>query len=571
MLLELGIENFAIIDECHVKLDSRLVALTGETGAGKSIIVDALSACLGGRVGPEVVRQGAEQARVEALFSIDQSADLLAILKDSNLEEPDGTLILCREIQRGGRSVARVNGRAVPISMLAPIGRLLVDVHGQSEHMSLLRHDRQLDMLDHYGRLDVLRKTFAAAAQELIEKRKQLTQLKDFSLSSAQKIDLLRFQVEEIERSSLSSQEQEELMAERTRLVNAEKLVSLANSAFLRLAGEAEEIGAVQQLVEARRSLDAIRKIDPTLESNVRSIEDLRYQAEDLAASLREYRDSVEFDTRRLEEVESRLEEISRMERKYGGNIEEILRSHAQLRAELEAIDSSDRDLAQLEAAVGESDQRASALAQELSVGRKDVAASFAMEVSKRLELLGLGSARFEIKLSQSVAEEGLSLQEDGVLHRCSFTSTGVDNIQFLVSFNAGEPPKPIEKVASGGETARFMLAVKAVLADSDDVPTLVFDEVDTGVGGRSGSIVGGMLHELAESHQVLAITHLPQIAAHASQHLQVMKIDGAKTTEVRLQNLDRNGRLRELAEMLSGSSPSEVALKSAEELLAGV
>lgn len=569
MLLELRMNNFGIIDRCELSFDDGLIAITGETGAGKSMVVDALSACLGGKVGPDVIRHGAESARIEASFGTEGlRQEILEILREQGLEEEDGVLILSREIHQNGRTVARVNGRTVTLTTLAALGARLVDVHGQSEHLSLLKHRRQLEMLDHFAGTEELRERFSGRAAELVEARSRLMELRSGKRAAEQKLDLLRFQVQDIEAANLRPGETEELAEERIRLVNAEKLSGLASTALTELRSDEGPTGATELLSSAARALSDLARIDHAADNVARVADDLQYRTEDLAQSVRTYRDSLELDPRRLDDVESRLEEIARLQRKYGDSIDGVLSFGREARAQLEAVEDYDERLLELEAAVARAEREAGELAGELSSARRDAAVIFSERVQERLSELGLGKSTFRIDFELTASEDGVEAMMAGASARYAFTSTGIDHVRFMVAFNPGEPLKPIEKVASGGETARFMLAVKAVLAATDDVQTLVFDEVDTGIGGRSAEVVAGTLDGLSGSHQIVCITHLPRIAAQASQHIRVFKREYAGQTTVTTQVLDRPARLQELAEMLAGSSPSQTALRNAEELL---
>lgn len=570
MLLQLRIKNFAIIDECLIRFDSGLIALTGETGAGKSIVIDALGACLGSRVSIDSVRTDAERAEVEAIFSIDGARQKLAEKTGDHLSPDDDTLILAREIGRNGRSIGRINGRAVPVSMLASVAEILVDLHGQSDQLSLLKPSRQLEMLDHFAGLDPLRLKFSESARELISARKRLGDFQSGARTAAQRADLLRFQLDEIDGAALRVGEQEELMTERSRLVNGAKLAELASSALEALQGDDRQAGAVAALGACDRLLAHIAQIDLPVGTIQQVAEGLTYQLQDLAASVREYRDGIELDTVRLDDVQSRLEDILRLERKYGESISEVLAFAESARCGLQDVEDYDQRLIDLESEALSRERALAKLAVELSRQRSSASEQFVNEVCGRLQRLGLGPARFEVSLQPVPSEAGIRLDENPHRTSVAFSSTGIDRIQFLVSFNAGESLKPIEKVASGGETARFMLAVKATLASSDDVPTLVFDEIDTGVGGRGALTVGAMLQELGETHQVISITHLPQIAALADQHLKVTKSEKSGQTGVEVLVLDRSARVIELAEMLGGSSPRPAVLKTAEELLSG-
>lgn len=568
MLLELRIRSFAIVEECRFGLKPGLVALTGETGAGKSIIVDALSACLGGRVGADVIRFGADHAEVEAVFASVSDDDQRSL---PGYAEDDGVLILSRTILRGGRSIGRSNGRAVTVSALGEAGQGLVDVHGQSEHLSLLRPARQLDMLDHFAGLDGLRAEFRAKAEMVTAARRRLAELEAGRRAAEQKSDLLRFQIGEIEGAELKPDEVELLTAERSRLGNAGKLAGLVTEAMLALDADEIHGGARDCLVKAVGLLHQAASIDGSLAETRETAEGVTFQIEGLVSTLRGYRDRMEADPGRLDEVETRLDQIQRLLRKYGEAVADVLLFLDEARSELEGIERYEERLHSTKSEVAAAEMGAGEIAARLSAQREHAAVRFASDVRDRLARLGLGPARFSIKLRRAVDEDGIPVGGSGMTERLAFTGKGIDGVRFMVAFNAGEPVKPIEKVASGGETARFMLAVKAVLAGADDVPTLVFDEIDTGVGGRSGPVVGAMLAELGRSHQVIVITHLPHIAALASQHLTIAKEEKDGRTGIVVRELAGEERVREVAEMLSGSSPSEPAMTTARAMLANL
>ncbi len=569
MLVELRITDFGIIDHISVELGPGLTAITGETGAGKSMVVDALNVALGSRLGPESIRHGASGASIEAIFVLDSVAEHdRAKLAELGVDETEEVLCLRRETVPGGRSLARLNGRTLPMASVSAVGEALVDLHGQSEHLSLLRPARQLDMLDHFANLDALRLSFAQQATALRLIRSQLKELRSNRRTNEQMLDLLTFQVEEIDRAALSAGEEEELTAERKRLASAEKLAALATSAYASLAGDGDVPGAADSISEATRRMVELAQIDPNLDASRQVVEELHNQVQEVATTIRRYRDTVEFDPPRLATVEERLDEISRLKRKYGDTIEAVLDFGKEAKRQLDAIEHHDLVLEEMEGREREIEAVAAGIALQLSESRREAATAFAEAVLERLQRLGLGHTRFEVTLERRLDEEGLALPGGTDNARYAYTSSGVDQIQLMVAFNPGEPLRPIEKVASGGESARFMLAVKAALASADDVPTLVFDEIDTGVGGRSGQIVGEMLKELAKSHQVIAITHLAQIAALADHHIKVLKRQTSDRTTTYVEVLSGQAREEEVAEMLAGRNPGEGARKSARDML---
>ena len=563
MLTELTIENVAIIDRLSVRFGGGLTVLTGETGAGKSIIIDALQMTLGTRVSSDIVRSGAAAAAVEAVFEIDTEvrSGLSAVLAEYGLQDDD-CLVLRREISSSGRGTARVNGRALPASVLAALGAMLVDIHGQSEHLSILRRDRQLDVLDRYGGLTALRRQVADALREYSRLRRQLDELLTGRREAEQRVDLLRFQVQEIEAAQLKPEEEENLVAERNLLGNAERRAALAQEAFHEL--QRESGGAVEALGAAAGALRDLAAIDPSLAELHERLQGALYEVDDAAQELRRYRDAVEYDPARLQEIEERIDTLTRLKRKYGPTVEEIIAFGDRARREMEDVENIDDRIDELSREIEQAGGEAGSLAADLSASRVEAGARLSAAMADALQGLGLRSTRFEVQIERCEEEGGLRLP-DGKAYAVS--GSGVDYVSFLVSFNPGEAMRPIERVASGGETSRFLLALKSVLADADETPTLVFDEVDVGVGGRHGGVVGARLRDLAQSHQVLSITQLPQIAAMADQHLTVMKSSAGGRTGVEVRALSGEDRVLEIAQMMSGTG-TDTARRNAEELL---
>ncbi|MFN2241867.1 MAG: DNA repair protein RecN [Anaerolineae bacterium] len=573
MLSELSIRNFAIIDEILLNFGPGFNVLTGETGAGKSIIIDAVSLLLGGRGEADVIRSGADQATVEGVFILDEEVRAVVdpLLEQDGLEGDNAELlILAREIRREGRNVCRVNGRAVALKVLAEIGQHLVDIHGQTEHLSLMRVREHVDLLDRYGELWPLREQLAGRVRELRELRRELASLRRDERELARRTDLLQYQVGEIEAARLQTGEEEELTRERTRLANAEQLQTLADEAYQALyEGGEEQAAAVDLLQASSRALGGLARLDPTTLSLGEAAEALSYQLEDLAESLREYRDRIEFNPRRLNLIEERLGLIHGLERKYGEGIEEVLAFADRARRELESIEHSEERIAELEVEEDGLLHQIGRLGLELSERRRSAGERLAAGIEGELEQLSMARARFGVELAWRDAEDGA--YADG--RRVSFDLTGLDRAEFLVAPNVGEPLKPLVRIASGGETSRLMLALKTVLAQADRTPTLIFDEIDAGIGGRVGAVVGQKLWGLtvgdggkARNHQVLCVTHLPQLACYGDLHLQVQKgVVGERTvTEVR--TLQGGEREKEIAGMLGVLT--EQTLGSAREML---
>lgn len=563
MLSQLKVDDFAIIDHLLMRFEPGFTVLTGETGAGKSIIIDALQAALGARIGAGSVRSGAGFSSVEAVFDLPERADEsdLAVRLDEYDIEYEPQLILRREVTSSGRSTSRINGRAVPLSVLAAVGGELVDIHGQSDHLSVLRRDRQLHALDLYGDLLDQRTGVGQAVREYAQARADLDALVVGRREAERRLDLLRFQVNEIESADLQPDEELLLTAERSRLANAERLQVLARTAHDALSDQ-----TLEALAASLAAVNELGSIDPALTALQERLQSASYELDDLAQEIRRYGDNVESDPERLTAIEERLDLITRLKRKYGATLEDVIQFGAEVRTEMEEVENLDERIADAEVRVAESERRAGTLAEALSNSRCAAAERFTTAMATALQGLGLKNTGFEAEVGQATSEGGLLLPARG--ERLAYGITGVDTVVFLVSFNPGEPLRPLDKVASGGETSRFLLALKSVLADADRTPTLIFDEVDVGIGGRHGTVVGERLRTLALGHQVLSITHLPQVAAQGDQHLSVSKIVREGRTTVQVRSLDAANRVVEIAEMMSGTG-TETARRNAAELLA--
>jgi DNA repair protein RecN (Recombination protein N) len=567
MLVELHVRDFAIIDEVVLRLEPGLNVLTGETGAGKSLLVDAVAVLVGGRADVEMIRAGAERALIEGLFQVNEAtAALLApILDEYGLREEEATseLVLSREIRQGGRHVARVNGRLVPLHVLKEIGQVLVDIHGQTEHLSLLRAREQLELLDRYAGVGELRAALAERVARWRAVRREIEQLRQDEREKARRMDLLRFQIEEIEAARLREGEEEALLQERNRLANAEQLAHLADAVYRALyEGEDEAPSALDRLSEAARALQALARIDPLFQPYLEAMEGLSAQVEDLARTVRDYRERIEFNPRRLVQIEERLDLIRCLQRKYGDTVAEILAYARRARQELETLTHAEERLAVLEEEAERLLREIGELGEALSRRRRDAAEQLARAVEAQLEDLRMAGARFAVALERTPDEEGA--YANGA--RWAFDATGLDQVTFLIAPNIGEGLRPLARIASGGETSRLMLALKVALARADPVPTLIFDEIDQGIGGRVGAVVGEKLWRLGCHHQVLCVTHLPQLAGFGDAHFKVEKQVAGERTVARVQRLEGEARVAELAQMLGGTG--RAAVQSAREIL---
>ncbi|MCO6452165.1 MAG: DNA repair protein RecN [Caldilineales bacterium] len=568
MLTELHVRSFAIIDDLQVAFHPGFNVLTGETGAGKSIIIDAIELLLGARASQEMVRAGAEIATIEGLFTFaeDSQAEIKNRLAAEGLDGDDDLLILAREVRLGGRSVARINGRAVAQTLLGEIGGQLIDIHGQGQHLSLLNPRRHIDFLDAFGNHEDARAGVSELVGRLRQVRAALDELRRDAREIARRLDLLNYQVEEIDAAGLEIGEDESLESERRRLANAETLArQCAAIQQLLVDGDGEAPPALDLIAEAAGRLDKLTRVDPDLTALYAQAEDVNERLNDLARGLAAYADSIAHDPARLTEVEERVGLISQLKRKYGDTIAEVIAFGEEARAELEHLSGHETRTVDLEI---EEDDLLHAIGREtsaLSAARAVSAEKLSQAIERELEDLHMSGTRFEVEMARTPSPDGCYVG-DG---RLAFDASGIDQVQFLVSANPGEPLRPLVKVASGGETARLMLALKNVLSQADDTPTLIFDEIDQGIGGRVGAIVGRKMHDLSQRHQVLCVTHLPQIAAYGDHHLVVHKEVESARTVTRLDELDGPPRVAELAAMMGANS--EAGRLSAAELLADV
>ena len=575
MLVELAIRNFAIIEAVQIPFGPGLNVLSGETGAGKSILIDALGAVLGDRVSTDMVRTGAASASIDATFDLNcvpHRDGLSRVLEELEVDASDGLLILSREIHAGGRSSARLNGRPTTVSILAQIGSLLVDIHGQSEHLSLLKPAAQLQLLDRFAQAVPLREEFARKLEELRATQTRWSghdpeHASACSGSTSCATRSRRSTARACNRKRKKSWPQSAL-AWQTRTAwprtPPAAYAALAGSDDLDLAG-----GAIPALRQSASIFESIAAIDPTTKGISERVTELLYLAEDLATDVRSYRDSIDADPARLAVVEERLAEIRQLQRKYGASIADIL-DHARVaEEELERLTGSEVDTETLAAREDALSREVGELAAELSEKRLAVSESLAADVERSIARLNMGAAEFAVSLDQVEDARGVPVRgHDGDERRFLVDASGMDRVTFLIAPNPGEGLKPLSKIASGGETARLMLALKSILSEADQTPTLVFDEIDVGVGGRSGQVVGETLWSLTKNHQVIVITHLPQIAAFGDLHFQIAKIERDGRVVSTINALDDSTRQQELAAMLDGTPVTESSLQSAAEML---
>jgi len=564
VLLELRVQNLAIIEDLDLLLGPGFNVLTGETGAGKSIIIEALGLLLGEKVDQEAVRAGERRAQVEGQFQPGSTVmdSLSQILEEHGLEGDNNQLILAREIRRGGRSVSRINGRAVSSLLLREVGEYLVDIHGQGQHLSLLRVREHVRLLDRYADLSDERCSFGTLVRELRSVRGELAGLQQSERELARRVDLLRFQIGEIDSARLRDGEEEELKLERNRLANAELLTRLSDEVCRAMDGADGEVPAAADLVgEAVQQLLKLERVDSSLQPQRLEAENIAAALQELSSSVRGYAEAIEYSPQRLHQLEDRLGLLFSLKRKYGDSIAEVMDFGASARRELDGITHAEERIEELQEVEDRLLHELGDLGQSLSSGRQEASEKLAAVVERELADLSMEGARFGVSMAQVDDASGVFVGG----RRLSFDSSGVDRVEFLVSANPGEPLRPLVKVASGGETSRLMLALKTVLSHADSTPTLVFDEIDTGIGGRAGAVVGRKLWGLTlqsvapaadcVGHQVLCVTHLPQIAAYADAHIEVSKSVVEGRTVTRATIVEGDTRLRELASMLGAET----------------
>ncbi len=566
MLKELRISNFAIIDTLELEFAEGLITFTGETGAGKSIILDAIEALVGARTDTNSIRAEEDRAQLEAVFQITETnrQAVITILEREELLDDSQFVTLTRELRREGRTVARINGRTVNLGLLRELGTQLVDIHGQSEHLSLLNVRNHLGLIDRFANLDDELANYKNLYRQLRKVQRELEVLYQQERDAERRTELLGFQVEEIETAKPIPGEEEELKEERNRLANAESLAEASRTALSLLDEGSAEMPTINDLNgQLLTAIAGLAKIDPSQHELLDQAETITTLLEDLAGNLRDYGEQIEYNPRRLETIEQRLELLRNLQRKYGGSLVNVLAYAEQARNQLEQIAHSSERIEQLKQSEENLRSQLVIIAEQLSQKRQTAATRLSQAVENELTDLSMPGARFEIGFSIEPDQQGLQLHDGSTVQ---FDENGIDLAEFLIAPNPGEGLKPMVKIASGGETARLMLALKKVLAQADQIPTLIFDEIDQGIGGRVGFVVGEKLWQLARTHQVLCVTHLPQLAAFGDQHYRVEKQVANGRTQTIVSLMNKETRRAELAQMLGATS--ETHLTTAEETL---
>lgn len=573
MLEELSVKSFGIIEEIKWRPGKGMNVITGETGAGKSLVVDAVEALLSGQAREEDIRYGAAEANIEGIFCLDNQEggeELNSLLADKGLEAEDGALLISCDFRRQGRTTPRINRQAVSRSILKDISAALVDIHGQSEHLSLLNKSHHLDYLDAYAHTMEKRREFSQKVQELHQMEKEIESLSRNEQELARHIDLLNFQIDEIKKAKLQEGEEEALAQELTLLMSAEKLKAAAYDIYRILYGDETAMNSASVIDKTGDALVLMKQIidkDPSLQPRLNYLEDTLQGLEELAREIHNYGENLNYDPERLDEVQSRLELIKSFKRKYGNTIPDMLAYLEKAEKELAGLTHSDERRAELEQERRELMKEMGALAAKLSEDRTKAARKLETAVKKELAELGMGRVEFIVSINREAEAAGIPLP-DGKAYK--YSASGIDEVAFLASTNPGEPAKALDRIASTGEISRFMLALKSALAEADIIPILIFDEIDIGIGGRSGEVIGQKLWKLSQHHQVICVTHLPQIAAFADSQYRVTKQTAGDRTFSRIETLDREARIGELAAMIGGPKYSANALNAARELIEG-
>jgi DNA repair protein RecN (Recombination protein N) len=558
MLTELSIKNFAIIDALQVSFDNGLTVLTGETGAGKSIIIDAIGLLIGGRGSSEFVRYGEEKAELEGLFTVHEGHHIHKIADEYGIEISDDMVILRRDISTNGKSVCRINGKLVTISVLKEIGAMLIDVHGQHENQMLMNNDNHIVLLDQYGAAKINKelKNYRALFTEYKTIKDKLKKLSHDDQQMAQRVDLLQFQINEIEKANLTANEDEALMEEKQKLLNFERLFTALKGSYDAIATEGKGLDAIGM---AMRHLEDIAQMDERLKEFSEVVSSAFYQIQETSYSIRDYYETLEYDESRLNEIEGRLNEIYVLKRKYGKDVKEILKYCEAIKEELDTLTNHEEHMTQLQKDLTAIEVKLLTSGKKLTKVRQQVAQQLKAAIMKELTDLHMTKAIFEIAFQQP---------NDDLIENVHFTKNGIDQIEFLISTNPGEPVKPLAKVASGGEISRIMLALKTIFSKHQGLTSIIFDEVDTGVSGRVAQAIAEKISKLSAGSQVLCITHLPQVAAMSDTHLYISKHEKKDRTYTKIAPLNEDDKIKEIGRMISGVEVTQLTKEHAKELL---
>ena len=550
MLNQLSVRNVAVIDKLDINLHDGVSVLTGETGAGKSIIIDSINMILGDRANKELVRYGTDKAVVQAVFDAPKS--VINILEENDIDVEDGTVIITRQVTKEGKSVARINGMVVTLNILREISDRLINIHGQHDNQALLTPIRHITFLDAYADNEEYINRYKDILSKKREIEKKISSLEMDEQEKMQRIDLLEYQVKEIKKASLEKDEEDDLREQRDIYTNAEQITKSVNEAYMNLYEGDEIQSAYDGISIAVNEISQISDLNPQLKSIYDTLNEIMYSLEDTAHEIKEFGETVEFDEQTLNEIEERLDLISRLKRKYGNSIEEILEYLKKAESELNDIKLSDERTNELKEELKNITKELKEKGNVLTQRRENAAKVLEENIEKSLHELNMEKSKFKV-----------NIENDG-----TFYDNGMDKVEFLISTNPGEPLKPLVKIASGGELSRVMLAIKSILADSDGVDTMIFDEIDTGVSGKAAMSIAKKLAVIAKNKQVICITHLPQLTAMADNHYLIQKNTDGEMASTTLKELDEEGRELELARIIDGGEVTELALSHAKQML---
>lgn len=550
MLNQLSIRNVAVIDKLDINLHDGVSVLTGETGAGKSIIIDSINMILGDRANKELVRYGTDKAVVQAVFDAPKS--VINVLEENDIDVEDETVIITRQVTKEGKSAARINGMVVTLNILREISDRLINIHGQHDNQALLTPIRHITFLDAYADNEEYINRYKDILSKKREIEKKISSLEMDEQEKMQRIDLLEYQVTEIKKASLEKGEEDDLREQRDIYTNAEQITKSVNEAYMNLYEGDEIQSAYDGISIAVNEISQISDLNPQLKSIYDTLNEIMYSLEDTAHEIKEFGETVEFDEQTLNEIEERLDLISRLKRKYGNSIEEILEYLKKAESELNDIKLSDERTNELKEELKNITKELKEKGNVLTQRRENAAKVLEENIEKSLHELNMEKSKFKV-----------NIENDG-----TFYDNGMDKVEFLISTNPGEPLKPLVKIASGGELSRVMLAIKSILADSDGVDTMIFDEIDTGVSGKAAMSIAKKLAVIAKNKQVICITHLPQLTAMADNHYLIQKNTDGELASTTLKELDEEGRELELARIIDGGEVTELALSHAKQML---
>ncbi len=561
MLERLTVKNYAIIDKAEINFKEGFNVLTGETGAGKSIIIGALNLILGGKSSLDAIKGGANKIETEAIF-VTENSFIEKILSDWGIEYESGEpVIIRREVYRDGRNRCFINTYSVPVSRLKELGDMLVDIHGQHEHQSLLKVNTHIELVDSFGKLDEERELMANLYYKYTELKSKLNELLKSKEEKEKREEYLKFVINEIESANISPEEEQNLINESKILQNQERIIEAITVAYKILYED--EINISNGLIDVIRTLSGIEEFDRDIKQIKEKLEAINYNLEDIIYFLRDYKSKYDFSPERLNEIMARLEVINSLKRKYGKTVEEVLKYKEECKAELNKIEHSEEEIKRISSEIRELEKEINTQAKKLSGKRKVVAKLLEEKVMNELKLLGMEKAKFKVKI-EWIEEPNSCVEIEGKRYRVN--EKGIDHIEFLISTNPDEPLKPLRKIVSGGELSRIMLALKTILAEVDNVDTLIFDEIDVGIGGKTADMVGKKMKELGKKKQIISITHQPQIARYGNNHIVVEKAIVDNKTIVKVKNVTGEERVKEIARMLGDTG--EISLKHARELL---